>query len=190
MDASSIRYYGERKYASIRTIAGGSRYGASITKGERMESNQIEELMHNWASWARTREIIPCSCRSLESRYIAPPVWYYPELRVEPNLKEAMLVERILVSQTFPRASMAAIVYAYVYPWRRFEAALRKINHFHPPRHVKPSNFEDFLKDSKRVLFNRLKFDSCIPEMDLLISLNNLITAEMRACQSGEVLSE
>lgn len=155
-----------------------------------MDNEQNEALVHNWASWARTREIIPCSCRSLESRFIAPPVWYYPELRVEPDLKEALYVERVLVNQTFPKASMAAIVYAYVYPWRRFEAALRKINSFKPPRYVKPNTFDDFLKDSKRILFNRLKFDSCNINQNVLYSQHNLITAEMRACQSGEALPE
>lgn len=155
-----------------------------------MDNEQNEALVHNWASWARTKEIIPCSCRSLESRFIAPPVWYYPELRVDSDIKDALYIERILVNQTFPKASMAAIVYAYVYPWRRFEAALRKINSFHPPRHVKPNTFDDFLKDSKRILFNRLKFDSCNANQNVLYSPHNSITAEMRACQSGEVLPE
>lgn len=155
-----------------------------------MDNEYYESLVHNWATWARSREIIPCSCRSLESRYIAPPVWYYPELKIEPNLKEAMYIERTLVNQTFPKASMAAIVYAYVYPWRKFEAALRRINSFHPPRAVRPNSFDDFLKDSKRILFNRLKFDSCNNNQTVVCLSHNSITGNAECAIQGEVSPE
>lgn len=152
-----------------------------------MENDAYDALLHNWATWARSRGIMPCSCRSLESRYIAPPVWYYPELRIEPSIKDAMYIERILVAETFPKASMAAIVYAYVYPWRRLEAALRKINGFHPKRYVKPNNFEDFLKDSKRILFNRLKLETCTIERDAIHSDHNSITGIAECANAGKV---
>ena len=126
-----------------------------------MENERYDNLVLNWSTWARNRQIIPVSCKSLECNYKAPPMYDYPHLKAEIDLKEALWVERTLVNPTFPKASMAAIVYAHVYPWRRLEAALRKINGFKPPRYVKPQTFDDFLKDSQRILFNRLKFDSC-----------------------------
>jgi hypothetical protein len=149
--------------------------------------DEFDSLLHNWATWARSRGMMPCSCRSLESRYIAPPVWYYPELRVDPVLKDALYIEGMLVAQTFPKASMAAIVYAYVYPWRRLEAALRKINGFKPTRYVKPNNFEEFLKDSKRILFNRIKLDTCTDENDVLSSHHNSTTGPAERAILGEV---
>ena len=150
-----------------------------------MENEDFEQLLLNWASWARDKQIIPVSCRSLESHYKSPPVWYYPELRVEIDLNAALMVERTLTNETFPKAHMAVIVYASVYPWRDINGAIRKINKFEPKQAVKPANFDQFLKDSKRILFNRLKY--CALEKAVLYSEHNLITAEKRACHMGEL---
>jgi hypothetical protein len=158
------------------------------TKGVGMENEEFDRLVFNWGNWARTRSVLPGSCRSLESRYIAPPIWYYPELRVDPDINKALMVERVLVGETFPKSSMAAIVYATVYPWRQLGGALRKINDFHPPRPVRFNNFDDFLKDSTRILFNRLR--ACNPENAGLYSIHNSTTANKRACHMGEVLPE
>lgn len=153
-----------------------------------MENEEFERKLFNWAAWARDRQIIPVSCKSLESQYKSPPIWYYPELRVEVDLNSALEIERILVGQTFPKAHMIAIVYAHVYPWRDLRGALRRINKFNPPSYVKEHTFEDFLKDSTRILFNRLK--ACNPEAAGIYSNHNSITATKRACQMGEVLPE
>lgn len=116
----------------------------------------FDRLLLNWAHWARNREIIPVSCRSLESHYKPPPIWHYPEPKFEPDVKDALLVESILVSPTFPRSSKDVIVYAHVYPWWRLEGALRKINKNHPNGGIKEHNFNKFLKDAETMLKNRL----------------------------------
>ena len=116
----------------------------------------FDRLLLNWAHWARDRRIIPVSCRSLESHYKPPPIWHYPEPKFEPDVKDALLVESILVSPSFPKACMAVIVYSHVYPWRRLEAALRVINRHGPTYNVKRHNFDKFLKDAETMLKNRL----------------------------------
>ena len=132
-----------------------------------MDTNSLFDIrLKNWASWARNRAVIPCSCRSLESHYKAPPIWHYPELKAEININDAIVVERELVSPSFPKRNMAVIVYAHVYPWKRFEVALRRINKFDGKMYVKPANFEDVLHQSITMLKNRL--DTCNNNQDVI----------------------
>jgi hypothetical protein len=119
--------------------------------------NALELRMLNWVSWVRSGGGRAGSCRSLESRYRAPPMYDYPTLRCEVDLKDAITIEQALVNPTFPKASMAAIVYWYAYPGLHLSAALRKINAFKPAEYVKPTTFDAFFKRSMRMLHNRLR---------------------------------
>ena len=118
---------------------------------------QSNERVLNWAAWARDRKVIPISCRGLESHYKAPPMWEYPELRVEPDINDAWEVEKTLTEATFPKQYAAIIAYAYVYPWLNFSGALRRINRF-GGKYCTPRNFKEMLHDAELILHNRLRF--------------------------------
>jgi hypothetical protein len=115
------------------------------------------ERVLNWSRWAKDRLVIPVSCVSLESNYRSPQVWEMPELKALIDVNDALRVEKIITAPTFPRASMACIVYSNVYPSLNFHAALRKINRF---RENLPSinrkTFADFEKQSLQILLNRI----------------------------------
>lgn len=112
----------------------------------------------NWSHWARDRKITPVSCRSLENRFRSPQLWEYPELKAEINILDAFEVEKILTAPTFPKSTMAIIVYIYVYPHLKFEGAIRKINRFRKGLdHVNAKNFKEFELQANQILLNRLK---------------------------------
>jgi len=116
-----------------------------------------ESRILNWATWARTGKIIPLSCESLECNYLSPPCWEYPELKAEIDILDAIIVEKVLIGETFPKANMACIVYSNVYPYLNFTGALRKINRFRIGlSSINPSNFADFERKSEMMLNNRL----------------------------------
>jgi hypothetical protein len=116
----------------------------------------IEHRILNWSYCVRDRNIVPISCKSLESNFKAPPMYDYPSLRVEPDINDAIKVEKTLTAPTFPKQSMAIIVYAHVYPRLNFYAALRKINRFKVHSVVNKHNFDEHLRKAHLILENRL----------------------------------
>ena len=118
---------------------------------------QTNSRILNWATWVRDHKIIPVSCKSLECNFKAPPMYDYPELRAEIDILDAIIIEKILTAQTFPKANMACIVYSNIYPWLNFQAALRKINRFRKGLpSINQNNFKEFEIKSERMLLNRL----------------------------------
>lgn len=116
----------------------------------------IIDRLDNWAAWARDHQIIPISCRSLESNYKHPPTGDSEGGRVI-DMRDALEIEKILTGETFPKANMACIVYSYVYPQLNFHAALRKINRFRVGLEpINRKNFAEFERQSERMIINRL----------------------------------
>jgi hypothetical protein len=119
----------------------------------------IDARLDNWANWARSNNITPISCRSLECNYISPPVWHYPELKYEPDIFDAAFVETILTAPTFPKKSMAILVYDKVYPWREINSMLRRINRFKCGTFITKNNLKEHTETAKKILQNRLAFN-------------------------------
>lgn len=120
-----------------------------------MQDAPIDDRLRNWAGWARDRNVIPVSCKSFECRYRPPPMYDYPDLKVDTDLNDALLIEHTITAQTFPKKAMAIIVYVHVYPWLNFQGALRKINRF-GGKFCKPANFDDMKSEAELFLRNRL----------------------------------
>ena len=124
----------------------------------KLQNKQTNARILNWATWARDRKIIPVSCKSLESRYKSPPVWDYPHLKAEIDINDAIEIEKILTSPTFPKANMACIVYVNIYPYLNFHAALRKINRFRKGlSSINQHNFDEFEQKSMMIILSRIK---------------------------------
>lgn len=120
-------------------------------------TEELRTRILNWATWARDHKIIPVSCRSLESKHKARyAASEYLVTKVELDLNDALQIEKVLTSPTFPKAHMATIVYVYVYPWLNLNAALRRINRFNNGRSINRHNFDEFQRKSEIILENRL----------------------------------
>ena len=123
----------------------------------KIQNQQTNARILNWARWARDRQIIPVSCKSLECNFKAPPMYDYPHLQAEIDILDAIKIEKILIAPTFPKANMACLVYVHIYPWLNFQAALRKINRFRKGlASINQYNFKEFENKSEQILLNRL----------------------------------
>ena len=130
-----------------------------------MTDSEFERLLRNWARWARERPHYISHCLSIEWRWDSrmwhgtygdmesPPA---PGSRTDPDVAEAMLVERAIRSPgrrggwAFPERFRRVIVGRYVYRERPGAIVRRaRIDH---------RNFQDVLQQARSALRNRLNF--------------------------------
>ena len=107
-----------------------------------------KERLDNWKKWARTSRhyrVTP----SLEGRYKCPPSWHPPEPKVFVDTLDAVIIEKALVSPSFPKKSRDIIKYAYIESAKPIDIACRRIG-------INKRNFDEDLETAIRMLHNRL----------------------------------
>ena len=111
--------------------------------------DELKERLVNWRNWARDKRhyrITP----SLEGRYRPPPSWNPPEPKLFVDVLDAIVIEKALTNETFPKKARKLIVYAYINPSIPLQIACRKIG-------INARHFETELATAINILHNRLK---------------------------------
>jgi hypothetical protein len=113
-----------------------------------MDIETTKERLENWKQWARNKKhyrITP----SLEGKYRPPPSWNPPEPSIQVDINDALKVEKVLVSPTFPSKSRNLIIYAYITPQLDIHYVCRKLG-------INKRNLEADLQTAINILHNRL----------------------------------
>jgi hypothetical protein len=109
----------------------------------------INERIENWSRWAKVRPHYRVT-QSLEGRYKSPQHWEPPSVSLPTDVNDALLVEKELVSLTFPHKARELIKYFHLTPFIPLHVACRKIK-------TKPHLIDDEYHKAKLMLENRLK---------------------------------
>lgn len=96
----------------------------------------IKDRLENWARYAKSSRREPISCRSLESRYKSPQHWEPVILNWEVDLLDAWEVEKAIV--LLDEKDRKIIVYAYITPYKHFDAFCSK-NKIRGSKHMSKS---------------------------------------------------
>ena len=119
-----------------------------ITSVEWQFEEEIQKRVDNWVRWARSRKVEPVSCRSLEKRYKAPPMYEAPPLNTMIDTLDAPEVEAVIVS--LPNKFKVIFIFAYIAPGYNFGAQCKKIG-------IPPRDYDDTLNRAKQMVQNILK---------------------------------
>ncbi len=121
----------------------GQDYGSLETTLDRLD---------NWKRCVMSGRFGTGRCMSLEGRYRPPPMYDYPTLRADPDLKDGYRVESVIVGITFPKKYREMLKFAYLYPGYDFRSQCRKIG-----IRATTEIYESTLRMAQLMVHNRIK---------------------------------